>query len=166
MEKILLKTPQKMTETTILSGNTDVNNYLYCILDTQIRVLEPLLGTLLYEKIKADLDTSTLTGLYLELFSDYIKPITKFESVSSYIEIAQYMVTNGGIFKHAPDSKEIVEPREVTGLAQKYHSTADTFIIRLKKWFCDNGSQLSEYTYDQDGVKPHKNLRTIEGWKL
>lgn len=155
-----------MTDTTILSGNTDVDNYLYCIMDVQTRVIEPLLGTLLYNKIKTDYENNDLSGLYLELFSNYIKPITKFESVASYIEIAQYMVTNGGIFKHAPENKEIVEPREVTGLAQKYHSTADTFIIRLKKWFCDNGSQLSEYTYDQDGVKPHKNLRTIAGWKL
>ena len=155
-----------MTDTTILSGNTDVDNYLYCIMDTQIRVLEPLLGTLLYNKIKTDLEANTLSGLYLELYSNYIKPITKFESVASYIEVAPYMVTNGGIFKHAPENKEVVEPREVTTLAQKYHSTADMFIIRLKKWFCDNGSELIEYTYDQDGVKPHKNLRTIAGWKL
>lgn len=166
MAETLFITPQEMTDTTILSGNTDVDNYLYCIMDFQIRVVEPLLGTLLYEKIKTDLQADTLSGLYLELYTDYIKPIVKFGSVASYIDTASYMVDNGGIFKHAPENKEIVDRREVEILAQKYNSTADTFIIRLKKWFCDNGSSITEYTYDQDGVTPHKNLRNIAGWKL
>ena len=166
MAEVLFITPTEMTDTTILSGNVDVDNYLYCILDYQIRVVEPILGTLLYEKIKTDLEASTLSGLYLELYTNYIKPITKFGSVASYIETASYMVANGGIFKHAPENKEVVDVSEVSRLAQKYNSTADTYIIRLKKWFCDNGSSITEYTTDQDGVTPKKNIRTIAGWKL
>lgn len=166
MAEILFITPNELTDGTIISGNTDFDNYIYCILDTQVRVLEPLLGSLLYDKIKTDLDANALAGLYLTLYNDYVKPITKFESCASYIEISSYMVTNGGVFKHAPESKEVVSKDEVYSLAQKYHGTADMYILRLNTWLCKNGSQIPEYTTNQDEVKPNKDLRNIAGWRL
>lgn len=166
MAEILFISPTDLTDGTIISGNTDIDSYLYCILDTQIRVLEPILGSLLYDKLKTDLDANSLAGLYLELYNEYVKPITKFESCATYLEVASYMVSNGGIFKHSPEGKEVVSKDEVYSLSQKYHGTADMYIIRLKKWFCKHGSQLPEYISDQDEVKPNSNIRTIAGWKF
>lgn len=161
-EKLLIN-PNEITETTILGGNVDVDKYLFCIFDTQIKVIEPLLGTDLYEYIKTNLNT--LNGLYLELYTDYIKPILKFSSLATYIEIAPYMVDNGGVFKHQAEAKEVVNPNEVTGLAQKYNGLSDMYIIRLNKWLCNNTINEYHYSTDQD-VNPNKNLRTIMGWKL
>lgn len=166
MAEILFISPTDLTDGTIISGNTDIDNYLYCILDTQVRVLEPILGSLLYDKIKTDLDSNSLAGLYLELYSEYVKPITKFESCATYLEVASYMVTNGGVLKHSPEGKEVVSKDEVYSLSQKYHGTSDMYIIRLKKWFCKHGSELTEYISDQDEVKPNKNVRTIAGWRF
>jgi len=87
MAELLFITPEEMTSSTILSGNTDIDKYLFCIADAQISVIEPLLGSLLYDKIKADKEADDLAGLYLELYTDFIKPITKCEAVAQYIEI-------------------------------------------------------------------------------
>ena len=54
MAEFLFITPAEMTYSTILSGNTDTDKYLFCIADAQISVIEPLLGSILYDKIKAD----------------------------------------------------------------------------------------------------------------
>ena len=161
--ELLFITPEQMTSSTILSGNIDTDKYLFCIADAQISVIEPLLGSLLYDKIKADIEADTLAGLYLELYTDFIKPITKNEAVAQYIEIASYMVDNGGIYKHTGDKIEVVAKDEVQYLAGKYHNLAQMYIGRFNKWICKN--TIPEYKVCQDEVNAQK-VKTSLGWKL
>ena len=44
--------------------------------------------------------------------SKFVKPILKNEALAEYLEVASYSVTNGGIFKHAPESSNVVEKEE------------------------------------------------------
>jgi hypothetical protein len=162
MAELLFITPQEMTSSTILSGNTDTDKYLFCILQAQITTIEPLLGTELYEKIKTDLGNvsgvGNLTGLYLELYTDFIKPITKNEALAQYIEIASYLVDNGGIYKRAGENIELVEKDEVQFLSGKYKSLAQMYVGRFEKWICKN--PIAEY---KDALK---NINLNVGWKL
>ena len=150
MADLLFITPQEMTDTTIIGGNVDVDKYTMCILSTQLRVIEPLLGTLLYDKIIADIEASTLAGLYLTLFNDFIKPITKYEACANYIAISPYSLTNGGLFKNNPENAVAVGVKEVDNLSEKYSSMAQMFIDRFNKWISKN--ELSEYKLTQDEV--------------
>ncbi len=163
MAELLFITPEEMTSSTMLSGNTDTDKYLFCIADAQISVIEPLLGSLLYDKIKADIEGAGLTGLYLELYTDFIKPITKNEAIAQYIEIASYMVDNAGVYKHTGDKIEVVDKQEAQYLAGKYHNLAQMYIGRFNKWICKN--PLTEYQQCQDEVNAQK-VKTSFGWKL
>ena len=164
MAELLFITPQEMTSSTILSGNTDTDKYLFCILQAQITTIEPLLGTELYEKIKTDIENNTLTGLYSELYTDFVKPITKNEALAQYIEIASYMVDNGGIYKRSGDNVEVVDKEEVQFLAGKYKSLAQMYVGRFNKWICKN--TLIEYKTVQDEVNALKDINLNIGWKL
>lgn len=161
--ELLFITPEEMTSSTVLSGNTDTDKYLFCIADAQLSVIEPLLGSILYDKIKADKENDTLAGLYLELYTDYIKPITKNEAVAQYIEIASYMVDNGGVYKHTGDKIEVVSKEEAQYLAGKYHNLAQMYIGRFNKWICKK--YLEEYKTCQEEVNAQK-VKTSFGWKL
>jgi len=163
MAELLFITPEEMTRSTILSGNTDTDKYIFCIADAQISVIEPLLGSILYDKIKADKEADTLAGLYLELYTDLIKPITKNEAVAQYIEIASYTVDNGGVHKHTGDKIEVVSKEECQYLAGKYHNLAQMYIGRFNKWICKNS--LTEYQQCQDEVDAQK-VKVSFGWKL
>jgi len=163
MAELLFITPEELTKSTILSGNTDTDKYLFCILDAQISVIEPLLGSLLYDKIKSDIEGVGLAGLYLELHTDFVKPITKNEAIAQYIEIASYMVDNGGIYKHTGDKIEVVDKNEAQYLAGKYHNLAQMYIGRFNKWICKN--TIEEYKVCQDEVNAQK-VKTSFGWKL
>jgi hypothetical protein len=163
MERLFI-TPEEMTYSTILSGNIDVDKYRYVVLNTQISVIEPLLGTLLYDKIIADLEADTLSGNYLTIFNDFVKPITKYESVGQFIEVASYLVDNGGIFKSTPDAKEVVSKDEVQFLANKYKSMAQLYVQRFNKWICNN--TIDEYQTVQDEVNAINDIELMTGWKL
>jgi hypothetical protein len=164
MAELLFITPQEMTSSTILSGNIDTDKYIFCIADAQISVIEPLLGSLLYDKIKTDIEGAGLTGLYLELYNDFIKPITKNEAVAQYIEIASYMVDNAGIYKRSGENVEVVDKDEVQYLSGKYKSLAQMYVTRFEKWICKN--PLVEYKTIQDEVNALKNINLNVGWKL
>ncbi len=164
MAELLFITAQEMTKSTILSGNTDTDKFAFCIANVQLTTIEPLLGSQLYDKIVTDKTANTLSGLYLELYNDFIKPITKNESVAQYIEIASYMVDNAGIYKHTGDKIEVVDKQEVQFLAAKYKNMAQMYVIRFNKWICKN--YLPEYKCYQDEVNAIKGMNLTAGWKL
>ena len=163
MEYLLID-PTTISKTTILGGNVDIDKYRYCIYNVQLLVLEPLLGTELYTKILADAESNTLAGLYLDLYTKFVKPIVKNESLAEYLEVASYLVTNGGVYKHTAENSGIVDKQEVQFLAGKYHAIGQALIQRFEKWICHN--TIAEYKTWQDEVNASKNIKTTGGWYL
>jgi len=164
MAEILFISPQELSNTTILSGNVDIDKYTFCIANVQVTTIEPLLGSELYDKIIADLEADTLAGLYLELFEKYIKPITKHYSVGQYIEIASYILDNGGLYKHTGENIEVVDKQEAQFLSNKYNAMAQMYVQRFEKWICKN--TIPEYKTIQDDVNAMKDVKLTAGWKL
>tara|TARA_R110000850_G_scaffold171880_1_gene297202 strand:+ start:292 stop:792 length:501 start_codon:yes stop_codon:yes gene_type:complete len=162
MAELLFITPQEITETTIVGGNVDIDKYTPCILETQLKTIEELLGSELYNKIVNDIEADTLTGDYLILFNDYIKPITKNESVATYILIAPYTLGNGGLFKRTFNGVETIDYKEVERLSQRYSSIAQMYINRFNKWIGLN--ELAEYKIYQDEVNASENINLNNGW--
>lgn len=163
--ELLFIQPSEITKTTVLGGNVDIDKYQFCIINAQISVIEPLLGTLLYNKIISEITNGTITGFYNTLYVDFIKPITKNEAIAEYIEISSYALNNGGLFKHAPQDAEIVDKDEAQYLSGKYHSLAQMYVQRFEKWICKNSSELPEFKYYQDEVNAQK-VKTTSGWYL
>jgi len=164
MAELLFISPEEITATTILGGNVDIDKYVFCIASVQITTIEPLLGTELYNKIKIDVENTTLTGLYETLYNDFIKPITKNESLAQYIEIASYMLNNGGLFKHTGDNIEVVDKQEAQFLAQKYSLMAQMYVQRFEKWILYN--PLPEYLLFSERVNATKDISLNGGWFL
>ena len=162
MATLLFITPQELTETTIIGGNVDIDKYQMNIENVMITVIEPLLGTELYDKIVDDITNDTLTGLYETMFNDYVKPITKNQACAEYVTVSGFMITNGGAFKHAPENAEIMGSEEKELISTIYSSKADTYISRFEKWICKN--PLPEYKTSQDEVNASKSVTNVAGW--
>jgi len=153
METLFI-TPEEIAATTIMGGNVDPDRYITNVAYVQVSVIEPLLGTELYDKIITDFIADDLAGLYLTLFDDFIKPITKNEAVAEYIEVSPFLVENGGTFKHVAEKREALTRQEIEILAGKYHSMAQMYVQRFNKWICKHS--LPEYKSWQDEVNAQK----------
>ena len=164
MAEFLFITPQELIQGTIIGGNVDVDKYITSVANVQVTTIEPLLGSELYNKIQTEAETDTLNGLYLTLYEDYVKPITKAESTAEYIEICSYILDNGGLYKHTADNSEIVDKQEAQYLAGKYHNMAQMYVNRFQKWISKN--PLIEYKTTQDDVNATKDVSLYAGWKL
>lgn len=171
MAEVLFISPKEMVEDTMLGGNVDVDKYMPFILQTQRKVIESLLGTELYDKMITDYGNdisngvftpNNVTGDYLTLLNDFIKPITKYESVASYITISPYSLGNSGIYKRTAENKETVDYKEVERLSQFYSSIAQTDVGRFDKWIGLN--KLPEYKTVQDEVNATTNVNLNNDW--
>jgi hypothetical protein len=150
MAEVLLISPLEITRGTPLGGNVDTDKYIYLVKDAQIMHIEPILGTKLYEKLKTDFAANTLTGVYLQLVDDYIKPILVHMSCAEFVSIAPYRVQNGGMYKHLPSDAESMSLDEIHSLTKNQKAKADVYIDRLNRFLCDQNSNIPEYTSAQD----------------
>ena len=164
MAILLFITPQEVMSDTIISGDVDIDKLKPIIRDVQKQNIEELLGTELYNKIVSDIESNSLTGLYLKLFDDYIKPITINQSAASYILISPFTLGNGGFFKRTYNGVETTDSKEVERVSLIYSSKAQTDINRFNKWISKN--PLKEYKIFQDEVNARKNINLNNGWYL
>ena len=124
---ILIKEEQ-LTRNTIIGGNVDVDRYLQAIKACQNLYIKPLLGSTLYNKIVADFETSSLSGLYLEMFNDYITEMIIHGSAEIYLGQAAYMVSNSGITKTKTDASETISKEEVDYLVQSSRKLYNLYV--------------------------------------
>jgi len=164
MTTLLIKAAE-ITKSTPMGGNVDVDKYIYLIKDVQVTVIEPLLGTKLYNKLQVDYAADTLTGDYLALVEDYIKPILIHSSFAEYVVIAAYNVSNGGINKSQPENTTAVSKSEVDYLSEKQRSKAQVYIERCERFLCTE--TFPEYgTQDNDYDIRSQDVNYMGGWSL
>lgn len=169
MNTIKLITNDQLTNGSPLGGNIDVDKYGFVILETQVFVIEPILGTKLYNKIVTEFEADTITGVYETLLLNYIQPIIISTVSAEYISLAGIHVANSGLYKYSPENTEAVSSKEREFLAQKQRAKADIYIERLQRFLCDGVNDIEEYDAAQDNnfdVKPDKDLNTYGGWRL
>ena len=160
---------EQLTYNSPLGGNIDVDKYSYVILETQVFVIEPILGTKLYNKIIADYTVDSIAGVYETLLKNYIQPIIVYTVAAEYISMAGIHVANAGVFKYNPENTEPISASERDVLAQKQRAKADVYIERLQRFLCDTTNDIDEYDYAQDNnfdLRPDKDLNTYGGWRL
>ena len=160
-EEIRLNTP--------MGGNVDSDRFISFINDVQVMVLENILGTKLLDKIVTDFEADTLAGLYLQMFTDYIKPVLWHSVFAEYVKIGSIIVGNGGMYKHVAQDAETASLEDINYVAKNAQSKADTYIDRLIRFLCDQDANIPEYTTNQDNdydIDPKHALQTISGWYL
>lgn len=161
MADVLFITPAEMAATTILGGNVDVDKYTINVAFVQIQVIEPLLGTELYDAmitkfITANNDASAMSDPYKKIMQDFVQPITKHEAIAEYLEVSNLMVESGGTFIHTAENRQVPTKDELYTLSGKYHAMAQTYIGRFDKWICKNIGDVEEYKRFQDEVNAQK----------
>lgn len=128
METLLIQ-PSEIVENTPLGGNVDIDKYLPLIVDVQLLVIEPLIGSTLYEILKV----LPLSVENLLILNDYIKPIIRHQVCAEYIEQGAYTIANGGVFRHQPKDSAVLEKSELIYFAGIQRSKAQTYIDRYQK---------------------------------
>lgn len=166
MAEALLVTRKDIIKFSALNGNVDTDKFIQYIKIAQDIHIQNYLGTDLLNKIESYILTDTLTGDYLALVNDWIKPCLIHWALVEYLPFAAYTVSNKGVFKHSSENAENVSKEEVDFLMEKERDTAQYYTDRLINHLSFNNSKYPEYnTNNNEDVYPDKDA-SFEGWVL
>ena len=167
MATTLFITPKDLKSNTILNGNVDTDLFINFIKIAQQMHVQNYLGTKLYDAITLKINTSTLTGDYLALVTDYVQPMLIHFSLIDYLPFANYQIRNGGVFRHRSENSETVSKEELDILVQKHRTFADFYAKRFVDYMAIYASNLfPEYwTNANDNMFPDTNPNP-SGWVL
>jgi hypothetical protein len=131
----LFVTRNDIIKTSPLQGSIDSDRLLPFIKTAQEKYILNLLGTVLYYKLQADVETGTpFTGIYDVLMTDHIKPTLIWYSVVEYLPFSGVQFKSEGAVKHQSEQSQAVGKTEIDYLVQKSSDNAEWYSTRMQNF--------------------------------
>jgi hypothetical protein len=169
MAKALFVTRHDISVFTAANGNIDNDKLLPFLNQAQDIHIQNYLGTDLYVKIQGDITANpqTLTGDYLALVNDYIKPMLLHWSMVEYLPYAGVNIANGGIFTRNPEGSTALTKEHVDSLVERSRTTAQFYTNRFIDYMQNNASAKfpEYYSNTQEDIYPD-DVADFGGWVL
>jgi hypothetical protein len=166
MAQALLISRKDIVKFTAMNGNVDTDKFIQFIKIAQDIHIQNYLGTDLLNKIEADIIASNLTGSYLNLVTDYVKPMLIHWAMVEYLPFAAYTLANKGVFKHSSENATNVDKTEIDFLIEKERNLAQYYTDRFISYMSFNNDSFPEYNSNSnEDVYPDKDA-SFEGWVL
>jgi len=145
MAKALLITYDDLLRYSNMSGNVDSDKAIQYVSISQDIHVQRLLGTDLLEKIQSDIIGSTLSGNYLSLVTNWVKPALIHWTLVELLPMISVTIGNGGIYRHAPENANTLSSEEVDSLVSQERDFAVYYSNRLVDYLCNNSTLFPEY---------------------
>lgn len=146
MANALFITIKELKRDTAVGGNVDPDKLLPSLQTAQELVIEPVIGSVLYDKLNDGIVSGSLAEPYITLKNKYIHPILIHAALEYHLLYASYQITDGGISKwNGGTNHESIDIKDVNLLTNKEHSLAENYKLRLVKHLENNPDLYPEY---------------------
>ena len=156
-------TIEELKQTTF-NANLD-NEYIAPALEeAQSIYLREIIGDLLYNSITNKIDSETLSGKYLTLVNQYIKPYLTYKVQSVIVIPLNNKTRNAGIINQYDQGFNTSTMKDTAYLADYYNSRAEFYANRLTTYLQKNATDFPEYGYSDDNITQpteSQNVTTI-----
>ena len=166
MAEALLITRDDIVRFTAMNGNVDTDKFIQFIKIAQDIHMQHYMGTKLLNKIKADIIANTLSGNYLSLTVNYLKPMLIHWAMVEYMPFAAYTIANKGVYKHSSENSVNVEKNEVDFLIEKERSIAQNYTERFIDYMNFNNSLFPEYYTNVNNEISPDSMNNYTGWYI
>ena len=166
MSKALFVTRNDISTFTAANGSIDNDKLLPFLNISQDIHIQNYLGTDLYVKIQNDIVGGTLTGNYLSLVNDYIKPMLLHWSLVEYLPFGSVNIANGGIYQKNPENSTAITREHVDYLVEKARTTAQFYTNRFIDYIKDNSNLFPEYYSNTQSDLYPDDVANFGGWVL
>lgn len=166
MAKALFITDKELKQMTVLNGNLDPDKTKQFVIIAQDTHIYSYLGSKLFDKINNDIVAGTLSGNYLSLLNNYIKPMVIHWAMVEILPFSAYTIANKGVFKHNSENSTGVEKSEIDYLVEKERQIAQNYTQKFIDYMLVNYSLFPEYYNSQIGDKIPSAINSLGGWYL
>jgi len=167
MAEAILITRKDVVKFTAMNGGVDTDKFIQYIKIAQDIHVQNYLGTDLLQAIQTKIKAGNLSGDYLSLVTDYVKPLLCHWAMVEYLPFAAYTIANKGVYKHSSENAENVSKEEVDFLVEKERTTAQYYTDRFIDYMSFNASSKfpEYYSNNDEDISPDKDAN-FSGWVL
>lgn len=142
--------------TTLIDENVDMRLILPSIRDCQELRIHPILGTPLYNDLKAKITAGTLNADETNLLDNYIAPAmgqwTLYECSASML----FKYRNKSVATKSSENSQPISYQDLQFLRDEWKNKAEEREARLINYLCDNDSLFPKYKEHSDDLNPRK----------
>jgi len=157
LEQIYLCNTALLKEKTFINKNVEDSILKVAMIRTQDLHIEPLLGTVLFKKVLADIKAGEIAGDYATLLEKYVLPC-----FFAYVEhtLAPHLNTeirNKAVGKSGDQDIRPASEQELNYILDRYFEQAEKYRSRLVAYLCDNKNlfpELSVNTGNKEDLPP------------
>lgn len=155
-------TVEELKQTTF-NANLDNEYIVPALEEAQSIYLREILGDLLYSSIENKIDSETLSGKYLTLVNQYIKPYLTYKVQSVIVIPLNNKTRNAGIINQYEQGFNTTTMKDTAYLAEHYDSRAEFYANRLTTYLQKNAADFPEYGYSDDNVTQPATSQNVTG---
>lgn len=144
MAQILLISPDYLYQNTDINTSVESAKVTPYVRLAQDKWIEPLLGTNLMNKIKDDSEDGSITGAYLILRNDYLRPALVWFTYQELLPSLNYKIDNGSISQHTSENTSAVGMSEMNRRIEDAKNNSRFYAQRLQEYLCENSSSFPE----------------------
>jgi hypothetical protein len=140
---------------TAFAGNIDADSLKPFIFIAQTGDIKAILGVELYDKINTDYIDETLTGVYKEIYDNYVIYMLVYFACSHYIAMNSSKVSNNGIIK----PEQSTDLKEIDRLSRRYSDLGNNVLLTFKDYM--KTVNIPEWKYDCEATK-RRDINVID----
>lgn len=123
MSKLLINI-EDIAKLSGFDGNIDndsINPFIFMAQNSEIK---RILGLELYNKLILDNENDSLSGDYLDIYSNYVSIILAYYTCSFYLQLGVPKVSQNGVYLVTPEKTEQIFDEKTNKMADKYEKLA------------------------------------------
>ncbi len=160
----LLVSEQRMKQWTQLDDNVRMNEITPHIIQAQDIYIQNVVGTRLYDRLKAGVIADDLTADEKLLLNEYVGTTLMQYALYLILPSIKYKIANQGILNGTSEETSPTSLDELRFLRQATLDTAEFYSKRLVQYFSDNPNLFPEYQNPgTDGMMPDKRNPYFSG---
>ena len=136
----------------VLNANIDDEYIQPAIDEAQSIYLREILGDALLNAIINKINGNNLTGKYLTLVNDYVKPYLSYMIQSIIVVPITYKIRNAGVIQQYDNGFSTTQMKDTQYLKDYYDGKAEFYGNRLTEWLRKNASNIVEYRLSASNV--------------
>ncbi len=155
MARVLFVTEDYIKTNSVIDDEISAQVLMVVAFDSQEMYIEPLLGSRLYNKVKADVTASTLTGDYLTLMTDYIVPTLLKFIEKEIIPINSLRIRNVGATTKSGEFGQSATIKNMEFIMNLAQNKADLIAMKMVDYLKCNTDNFPEYCDNDEGGEIH-----------
>lgn len=144
--------PVYVKQHTSLNENIDDKIIQEGIQTAQDMFILPILGSTLFEEMLQSISAGTLSGIYLNLVTQFIQPILANASVMNILPFISFQMKNKGLMTQKSEFSDPAQRSDIEWLVGLYRAKAAFYAQRCTQFMYANTDIFPEYLNPQLGT--------------